>query len=156
MNRYTKLLALCPVAVFAILLAYEQPAKASFFDQIQLAVGITGGAGHSSAIQPATPAVTTIKNSAGQLYGIQCFNILATPVYIHSFDLASGSITLGTTADTERWMCPGNTAGAGFVIEITTGDQYLNAINYITSLNMATTDHTAITASSVTVNFLFK
>lgn len=155
MRKIISITSLLVLAIVAGLLSY-QPARAAFLDQIQLVVGITGGASHDSLVQPATSAVHTVKASNGQIYGIQCFNILSTPVWIHSYDLASGSITLGTTSDTERWMCPGNTAGAGFVIPITVGDTYSNAINYITSLNIGVTDHTAITAASVSVNVLWK
>jgi hypothetical protein len=131
-------------------------AQASYFDQLQLVPGATGGAGLNSQIAPATPAVRTVKAAAGTFYGIQCFNILATPVYINLFDLASGSITLGTTAATYKLMCPGNTAGAGFVIPITIGVAFANAINYSVSNAIGLTDNTSITANSVIVNVVYQ
>src|SRR5271154_6382795 len=69
-----------------------------------------------SAVAPATPAVSTPKASAGVVTHISCFNILATPVYVKLFD--ASSVTLGTTAANYQFMCPGNTAGAGFVVPL--------------------------------------
>src|SRR5690348_10579106 len=110
-------LALLTVAVAADAQVYNQwPAQASSF---------------SSAIAPATPAVTTVKSSAGVITHLGCMNILATPVYIKVWD--ASSVTLGTTAATYQFMCPGNTAGAGFV----TG--YPWAITFNTAIKYAVT-----------------
>lgn len=109
----------------------------------------------NSAIAPATPAKTTVKSSAGVITSITCFNILATPVYINLFDLASGSITLGTTSANYKFMCPGNTAGAGFVIPFPWAITFATAINYSVSNAIGLTDNTSITASSVLVNIGF-
>lgn len=108
-----------------------------------------------STIAPATPAVNTVKSAAGVVTSITCFNVLATPVYINLFDLASGSITLGTTSATYKFMCPGNTAGAGFVASLPWAVSFATAINYSVSGGIALIDNTSITASSVIVNIGF-
>jgi hypothetical protein len=108
-----------------------------------------------STIAPATPAVNTVKAAAGVVTSITCFNLLATPVYINLFDLASGSITLGTTSANYKFMCPGNTAGAGFVASLPWAVSFATGINYSVSGAIALTDNTAITASSVIVNIGF-
>lgn len=131
-------------------------AQASYFDQLQLVPGPSGGAGFSSVIAPASVAVQTVKASSGTLYGVQCFNILSTPVYVKLFDLASGSITLGTTAANYQFMCPGNTAGAGFVVPITIGVAFANAINYAVALGIATNNNSGITANSVIINIIYQ
>lgn len=128
---------------------------ASYFDQIQIVPGATGGAPFSSVIQPGTPAIQTVKAAAGNLYSVTCFNVTAAPVYVKLFDVASGSITLGTTNATYQFLCPGNTAGAGFVVNFAVPVAFTNAINYITGLNIGSTDHTAITATSVIVNMVY-
>lgn len=108
-----------------------------------------------STIAPATPAVNTVKAAAGVVTSITCFNILATPVYVNVFDLASGSITLGTTSANYKFMCPGNTAGSGFVVPLPWAVTFATGINYSVSGAIAVTDNTSITAASVIVNIGF-
>jgi hypothetical protein len=105
----------------------------------------------ASAIAPATPAVTTVKSTAGVITHISCFNILATPVYVKLYDV-SGTITLGTTAATYEFLCPGNTAGTGFVIAFSYSPAFVNSIKYAVTGGISLTDNTAITALSVIVN----
>ena len=111
----------------------------------------SGGAGYSNAIAPATPTVTTVKSSAGNVYLVNAFNILSTPVYIKFFDV-SGTITLGTTAANYQFLVPGNTGGAGFAIPITVARSHANSIKYAVTLGISTTDDTSITANSVIVD----
>lgn len=110
---------------------------------------------YKSSIAPATPAVNTVKAGAGTVNSITCFNILATPVYVNVFDLASGSITLGTTSANYKFMCPGNTAGSGFVVPLPWAVTFATGINYSVSGAIAVTDNTSITAASVIVNIGF-
>lgn len=136
------LLALCLLTPFA--------AQAQVFNQWPAQASAM-----NSTLAPATPAKTTVKAAAGVVTSIMCFNILATPVYINVFDLASGSITLGTTSANYKFMCPGNTAGAGFVIPLPWALTFATGINYSVSGAIAFTDNTSITASSVIVNMGF-
>ncbi len=106
----------------------------------------------NTLIAPATPAKQAVKASAGVITSITCFNILATPVYINLFDLASASVTLGTTSANYKFMCPGNTAGAGFVIPFPWAITFSTAITYSVSGAIGLTDNTSISASSVIVN----
>jgi hypothetical protein len=107
-----------------------------------------------SAIAAATPAVVTVKSGTGVVTNISCFNILATPVYVKLYDV-SGTITLGTTAATYEFMCPGNTAGAGFVTALTWAVTFANSIKYAVTGAISLTDNTSISASSVIVNIGF-
>lgn len=107
----------------------------------------------TSAVAPATPAATSVKASAGTLVSVSCFNILATPVYVKLFN--TGTVTLGTTAATMNLMCPGNTAGAGFVA-VFGAVNFSTAIQYAVTGGISLTDNTAITASSVTVNITYQ
>jgi len=127
--------------------------------QTVLGLQTSGGASYSTYVVPTTaPAVQTLKSSAGNLYKIFVSNILATPVYLKFFDIASGSITLGTTAATMQFLVPGNTAGAVLQLDFAQigGRSFANAINYIVALNAVLTDHTAIgTANSVFVDLSY-
>lgn len=133
-----------------VMLALGSTARAQVFNQFPSAASSL-----KSTIAPATPAVNTVKAAAGVVTSIMCFNILATPVYINLFDLASGSITLGTTSANYKFMCPGNTAGAGFVVPLPWAVSFATGINYSVSGAIGLTDNTAITASSVIVNVGF-
>lgn len=113
--------------------------------------GTTGGALYNNAIAPATPAVTTVKSSAGNVVGITAFNSLATPVFLKLFDV-SGTITLGTTAATYQYMIPGNTGGAGFALQLPFARSHANSIKYAVTLNIALNDNTSMTANSVVVD----
>ena len=112
----------------------------------------SGGPSYVNAIAPATPAATTTKGTAGQLLGLRCFNLNATPVYLKFFDTAS-AVTLGTTPATFQFMIPGNTGGAGFVVPLPDRRPCANAIKYAVTGGISLTDNTSITASSVIVDF---
>jgi hypothetical protein len=133
------------VVLLGLFLVVGQHAKAQVFNQwpAQASSLVT-------AIAPATPAVSTPKASAGVVTHISCFNILATPVYVKLFDATS--VTLGTTSASYQFMCPGNTAGAGFVLPFPWAITFANAIKYAVTGGISLTDNTAITASSVIVN----
>lgn len=111
----------------------------------------SGGASYSNKIAPATPAITTAKGSAGNVYGVIAMNLLATPVYIKFWDTGS-SPTLGTTSATYQFMIPGNTGGAGFVIPLVVPRSHANAIYYAITNGISLTDNTSITANSVVVD----
>src|SRR5580698_79890 len=101
-------------------------------------------------VAPATPAATSVKASAGVVTSVTCFNILATPVYVKLFNATS--VTLGTTSAVANFMCPGNTAGAGFVVSFPWALTFSTGIEYAVTGGISLTDNTSITASSVTVN----
>lgn len=117
------------------------------------ALTTSGGASYSNVIAAATPAVTVVKSSAGNIYQVIGFNSSATPVFIHFFDATS--VSLGTTATSFVWMIPGNTAGAGFTIPLNYPRSMANAIRYAVTGGIASTDNTSITASSVIVDVSF-
>lgn len=102
-----------------------------------------------TAVAPATPAASSVKASPGVLVSVTCFNLLATPVYVKLFNATS--VTLGTTSAVMNLMCPGNTAGAGFVLS-GTAFTFTTGIEYAVTGGISLTDNTAITATSVIVN----
>lgn len=119
---------------------------------------VSGGASRSSVrITSTANAVQTVKSSAGQLYSISVVNTTGTLVYLHFYDV-SGSITLGTTADTDVYAVPYNSQGAGFVITFPMPLVFANKIAYAITGGVTTTDNTATTAAAstpITVNVGF-
>lgn len=97
-----------------------------------------------------TTTVTAIKTSAGQLYGWHIFNANATTIYVQIFNVATGSVTLGTTAPT---MALGIPAGGGANVMTDSGIAFATAISVA-----CTTTRTGSTApaSSVDLNFFYK
>lgn len=138
-----------------VVIATDQPNLTTALNVSDLPV-TTGGLSWFSALAPATPAATSIKSSAGQLYALACYNILATPVYLKLYNLATGSVTLGTTSALMEFMIPGNTAGTGFTLNIDKGIAFSTAITFAVTSGISLTDNTSTTASSVIVNAGYK
>lgn len=110
-----------------------------------------------SAVAPATPAATAVKasgTSLAYLAHLSCFSTMSTPVYVKLFNAAPGSVTLGTTAATMNFMCPGNTSGAGFVQNFTF-PLVFSALSYAVTGGIAVNDDTSITANSVVINITY-
>jgi hypothetical protein len=90
---------------------------------------------------------TAIKASAGQLYGWYIGNNNSTIVYCQIFNVASGSVTLGTTAPTLSFMIPANCAA-----------NVLNpmGIAFGTAISFAfTTTRSGLTGPAVTCDYNF-
>lgn len=71
-----------------------------------------------------------VKGSAGTLYAIHAINMTAAPIYLQLFNVAQGSVTVGTTTPTVQFVIPGNadSDGAGFTISIPQGIAFGTAI----------------------------
>lgn len=71
-----------------------------------------------------------LKAGAGQIYWIHCINLDATPVYLHFYDVAQGSVTVGTTGELCSFAVPsqGDALGAGFTMHFNHGVQFGTAI----------------------------
>jgi len=74
--------------------------------------------GHSFYLNQDTNAVASVKASAGTIYWISCQSIDATPVYLNLYNVASGSVTLGTTTPSMQFIVPsqGDALGSGLVL----------------------------------------
>jgi hypothetical protein len=92
--------------------------------------------------------VTAIKPSAGQLGFAQCDNPNTSITYVQIFNLAAGSVTLGTTAPVQLIPIPANLSN-GFVTNIV-GIQYSTAISAA-----ATTTPTGSSAPVTAINCTF-
>ena len=71
-----------------------------------------------------------LKSSAGQIYWIHVVNLDATPVYLHFWDVAQGSVTVGTTLELCSFVVPsqGDANGAGFTMQFAHGIEFGTAI----------------------------
>ncbi len=72
--------------------------------------------------------VTSIKSSAGQLGKMLCYNPNATVAYVQIFNIASGSVTLGSSTPVDVVPVPA-TLNGGFTMPFP-GEQFGTAISY--------------------------
>ena len=87
--------------------------------------------GHSFYLNQDTNSVSSVKASAGTIYWIACMSTDATPVYLNLYNVASGSVTLGTTTPDLQFIVPsqGDGNGSGFTINFgSLGIQFDTAI----------------------------
>ena len=98
----------------------------------------SSGNGTSATFINLTGAITSIKGAQGNLYGFQLTNETAASAYIEFWNVASGSVTLGTTAPTYAWKCP---ASAQCFVTLNLPIGFATAITYaaVTSENGGTT-----------------
>lgn len=78
-----------------------------------------------------------VKAAAGQVYSIHCINLDATPVYLQLFNVAQGSVAVGTTPPTMEFVVPsqGDANGAGFTIYFQHGIAFSTAITAAATTN---------------------
>lgn len=99
----------------------------------------------------ATNNKTQVKGSAGQIYFISAQNLNASPRYLKVFNNTSAGVTAGTTAADYQFMIPGNTAGAGLVLNVDKGIAMGTGITIMVTGAIGATDNTSISANEVTV-----
>ncbi|HEX2672963.1 MAG TPA: hypothetical protein VHM25_18910 [Polyangiaceae bacterium] len=99
----------------------------------------------------ATNNKTQVKGSAGQLYCISAQNLNASPRYLKVFNNTSAGVTMGTTSADYQFIIPGNTAGAGLVLNIDKGIAMGTGITIAVTGAIGATDNTSISANEVTV-----
>lgn len=78
-----------------------------------------------------------VKAGAGTIYAIQAFNTTAAPLFLQIFNVAQGSVTVGTTTPTMQWVIPANadSDGAGFTFNVPQGIAFSTAITAACSTN---------------------
>ena len=99
----------------------------------------------------ATPAA--VKASGGIVKWIYAVSIDTTPVYLHLYNVASGSVTPGTTGERATFVIPsqGSTAnGAGFSFSPPGGIEFSTAITIAVTTTIGGTGTPG--ASEVVVN----
>lgn len=115
----------------------------------------SGGLSVYSLLQTSAAVIAAnVKGSAGQVYGVECFNVGAAAVYVRLYDKSSTP----ATTDTPLWrgVIPGNTAGAGFVKSWPQGLACANGIGVRVTGAIADNDATALAANQVIINMDYK
>ena len=97
----------------------------------------------------ASGALTALKATAGNLYGFSMLNNTASPVFLEFWNIAAGSVTLGTTAPTQVYVIPAN--GTLTVIADTAQMNGAAAMSYA-----AVTAYNGSTPASVSGSIFFK
>lgn len=114
---------------------------------IQYRANATGAGTPTVLNSPATPAVQTVKGSAGRLLGFYVVNSNAAARYLKVFNVVSP--TLGTTSATLDIAIPPNSAEPVYV-SLEGGIAFGTAITVAITGARGVTDNTAITANDVT------
>ena len=114
----------------------------------------SGGLTPYSFISSAAVQAANIKASAGQVYGLQFFNTNAAARYVRLYNQTASP----ATTDTPIWrgIIPGNAAGSGFVSLIDKGIDFSTGIGIRVTAGAADNDNTALAASEVLGNVLYK
>lgn len=94
----------------------------------------------------ASTNATSLKASAGNIYGIHVFNVAAYDVFLKLYNKASAP-TVGT--DTPVWTIPVK-AGGGFSANFPVGTPFGLGIAYAITKLQADTDTTAVVAGDLT------
>lgn len=115
----------------------------------------SGGVTNSKTISAATTNATSVKASAGQVFGIFASNIHASPRYLKLYDKASSPV-VGTDVPVATYLIPGNTAGTGFRLLIPHGLAFAAGIALALTTGVADADTGAVAANDIVVNLEYK
>lgn len=114
----------------------------------------SGGLSKFHLVAAATDNATSVKASAGQVYSITAFNLNAAARYL-KFHNTAGTPTAGSGV-TDTYLIPGNTAGAGLVINIDKGIAFGTGIGITIVTGITDASTTAVAASEIVVNIYYK
>jgi hypothetical protein len=115
----------------------------------------SGGLSMSKLISAASVNATNVKNAAGHLYSVQVFNTNAAARYFKLYN-DSGAPTVGTDTPVKVMTIPGNTAGAGLVINWDKGLAFGTGIAFGLTTGAADNDTGAVAAAEIVVNLDYK
>lgn len=136
------------------------PAGGNSIGMTQNIPGTAGGLSRSSFPSAAGLNLTSVKNSAGQVYFISVQNISANPVYLKIFDISTtAGVTMGTTACDYQFMSPANgtaSLGAGIAFPFDPGIAHANGIQIALTGGIAKADNTSLAASIALVTMGYK
>lgn len=116
----------------------------------------SGGLSFYELVSAGTNNLQQVKGSAGQLYFISVQNLNASPRYVKIFNKLSASVTMGTTAADFQFLVPGNTAGAGLILNIDKGIALSTGLSIAITGGISLTDNTAISANEVNLVLGYK
>ena len=102
-----------------------------------------GGNSAAAVLSAASTNLTSIKSSAGQVFGYQISDTNTYWIYVKFFNLPTGSITVGTTSPV---LTIGVPPGGSVTYNTTNGWVFSADISYCITKNSAATDATAVAA----------
>lgn len=102
-------------------------------------------------ISAASTNATSLKASAGQIYGIQASNINAAVRYLKLYNKASAP-TVGTDIPVKVITIPSTTVGGSIEICSVTGISFTTGIAFALTTGMADSDIGAVAATEIAVN----
>jgi hypothetical protein len=111
-----------------------------------------GGTSSYSALSTAAVLTAEIKGSAGKVFSVQIFNINAAARYVRLYNQTGAPASTDAANIVWRGIIPGNTAGAGFVVQFPKGKQFATGIGIRASAAVADNDTTALAANELTSN----
>ena len=118
-------------------------------------VATSGGLTMHKTTSAASTNATSVKASAGQVYSVQAFNVNAAVRYLKLYNKASAP-TVGTDAPVKTLAIPGNTAGAGFVINWDKGLAFGTGIAFALTTEATDAGTTGVAANEITINIDYK
>ena len=127
-------------------------------DQVSVGVNTTGGATTTSFVTAASNNATSLKASAGTLYGLQAFNLAAYPLYVKFYNKASAPAPGSDTAILTVMVPNNSTAanGAGSVVKLgPEGVAFSTGIAYAVVKGISATDNTSVAASDGVVSIQY-
>lgn len=123
---------------------------------VNLIPATSGGCTISSTLSSASSnTATSVKGSAGQLYGLYISNTSASARWLKFYNTAS-TPTGGSGTPVLRLLIPGNTSGAAGAFEFSNGIAFSSGIGFTITGAVADNDTTAISANEVIVNVIYK
>lgn len=116
----------------------------------------SGGLSLSRTLSAATTNATSVKASAGQLYGFILTNTNAAVRYVKLYNKASAP-TVGTDTPVMTLAVPGNAAGAGMIAaEFTSGIAFGTGIAFAITTGVTDADVGAVAANEIIVHLMYK
>lgn len=128
------------------------PAGANLIGDVALAARTTGGHSLHRLLSAASTNATSIKASAGKLYGIIASNIGVAPAYVKFYNKAS-SPTVGSDTPVMTIMVPANQGG--IARELLIGVPFGVGLAMAVTGGAADADTTAVAANEVIVHTLY-
>lgn len=95
-----------------------------------------------------TTNATLIKAGAGVITSIHCINVSASIRYLRLYD-SNQVPTAGAGTPRRKYCIPGNSSGAGFVLQPTVPMRFLTGLGFTITANPADSDATAVAANDV-------
>lgn len=115
----------------------------------------SGGLTISRTLSAASTNATSVKASAGQLYGWYITNINAAVRYVKLYDKASAP-TVGTDTPVMTLAIPAAATGAGTNIEYSMGIPFATGIAMATTTGAADADTGAVAANEIIIHLFYK